>query len=141
MAGHLRVVAAMDSLYERAAADPAAGGDEFLAAWLEEVLGALPPPVDKELARQVRRAARLGGRLARYWADPERAPRRPADWRQAVDAALGSRGWEPSLEVARRGLEVEPSPALFEEVRRRWRQVHFAPWMEGVAYEEWAQSR
>jgi hypothetical protein len=141
VAGHLWVVAAMDSLYERAAADPAAGGDEFLAAWLEEVLGALQPPVDKELARQVRRAARLGGRLARYWADPERAPRRPTDWRQAVDAALGSRGWEPSLEVARRGLEVEPSPALFEEVRRRWRQVHFAPWIEGVAYEEWLRSR
>jgi hypothetical protein len=131
----------MDSLYERAAADPAAGGDEFLAVWLEEVLGALQPPVDKELARQMRRAARLGGRLARYWADPERAPCRPADWRQAVDAALGSRGWEPSLEVARLGLEVEPSPALFEEVRRRWRQVHFAPWMEEVAYEEWLRSR
>ena len=141
MAGYLRVVAAVDSLYEQAAADPAAGADESLAAWLEEVLAAVPPPVDRELARQVRRAARLAGRLARYWADPERAPRRPADWRQAVDAALGSRGWEPSLEVARRGLAVEPSPALFEEVRRRWRQVHFAPWMEGVTYEEWLRGQ
>jgi len=131
----------MDSLFERAAADPSAGADEFLAAWLEEVLSAVQPPVDKELARQARRAARLAARLARYWADPERAPRRPADWRQAVDAALGSRGWEPSLEVARRGLEVEPSPALFEEVRRRWRQVHFAPWMEGVTYQEWLRER
>jgi len=131
----------MDSLYERAAADPSAGADESLAAWLEEVLSAVQPPVDKELARQARRAARLAGRLARYWADPGGAPRRPADWRQAVDAALGSRGWEPSLEVARRGLEVGPSPALFEEVRRRWRQVHFAPWMEGVTYGEWLRGR
>ncbi|HSQ38505.1 MAG TPA: hypothetical protein VLS92_11525 [Acidimicrobiia bacterium] len=141
MTAYLRVVAAMDSLFERAAADPSAGADEFLAAWLEEVLAAVQPPVDRELARQVRRAARLAARLARYWADPERAPRRPADWRQAVDAALGSRGWEPSLEVARRGLGVEPSPALFEEVRRRWRQVHFAPWMEGVTYEDWLRER
>lgn len=141
MAGYLRVVAAIDALFERAAADPSAGADEFLAAWLEEVLVAVGTPVEKELARQVRRAARLGSRLARYWGDPERAPRRPADWRQAVDAALGSRGWEPSLEVARRGLEMEPSPALFEEVRRRWRQVHFAPWMEGVTYQEWLRER
>ena len=58
-----------------------------------------------------------------------------------MDAALGSRGWEPSLEVARRGLEIAPSPALFEEVRRRWRQVHFAPWMEGVTYQEWLRER
>ena len=141
MAGHLGVVAAMDALYERAAADPSAGGVEQLAVWLEEVLGALAPPVDKELARQVRRAARLAGRLARYWADPARAGQRPDDWRQAVDAALGSRGWEPSLEVARRGLEADPSPALFDEVRRRWPQVHFAPWLEGVGYEEWLGSR
>ncbi len=67
--------------------------------------------------------------------------RRPADWRQAVDAALGSRGWEPSLAVARLGLEREPSPALFEEVRRRWPQVHFAPWLEGVGYDEWRANR
>jgi hypothetical protein len=139
--GYLAVVAAMDDLYRRAAADPAAVGDELLAGWLEEVLAALPRPVDKDLARQVRRAARLAGRLARYWADPERASRRPADWRQAVDAALGSRGWEPSLEVARLGLEAEPSPALFEEVRQRWPQVHFAPWMEGVAYADWRRER
>ena len=85
--------------------------------------------------------ARLAGRLARYWADPGRVERLPADWRQAVDAALGSTGWEPSLEVARMGLEAEPSPALFDEVRRRWPQVRFAPWMEGVTYQEWLAAR
>ena len=141
MPGYLGVVSAVDALFERAAADPAACGDEMLAAWLEEGLGALEQPVDRALAREVRRAARLAGRLARYWADPERAPRLPADWRQAVDAALGSRGWGPSLAVAGRGLQLEPSPALFEEVRRRWRQVHFAPWMEGVGYAEWLAQR
>jgi len=140
VAGCLGIVAAIDLLYERVAADLSTGGGESLAAWLEEVLGALQPPVDKDLAKQVRRAARLAGRLARYWSDAERAPRRPADWRQAVDVALGSRGWEPSLEVALIGLEVEPSLALFEEVRRRWRQVHFAPWMEGTGYAEWLRN-
>jgi len=131
----------MDALFERVAATPSACGDELLAAWLQDTLAALEPPVDKALAREVRRAARLAGRLARYWADPARVPGLPADWRQAVDAALGSTGWEPSLEVARLGLEQEPSPALFEEMRRRWPQVHFAPWMEGVTYQEWLAER
>ena len=97
--------------------------------------------MDKAVAREVRRVARLAGRLGRYWSDPDRAGRLPADWRQAVDAALGSTGWEPSLEVARRGLEQEPSAALFEEVRSRWPQVHFAPWQEGVTYREWLSAR
>jgi hypothetical protein len=136
VAGYLGLLAAMDSLYERAVADPAAGSAEALAAWLEDALGGVAPP-DRELAQQLRRTARLAGRLARYWSDPEQAARRPADWHQAVDAALGSRGWEPSLAVARRGLEGEPSPGLFEEVRRRWPQVHFAPWLEGVSYGDW----
>ena len=141
MAGYAGVVAAMDALYQRVASDPAACGDELLAAWLDDVVGALTPPVDRAVAREVRRAARLAGRLARYWADPERASHLPPDWRQAVDAALGSRGWEPSLEVALRGLDLEPSPDLFEEVRRRWPQVHFAPWMEGIGYQEWLARR
>lgn len=141
MTGHPGVVAAMDALYERVATDPTACGDELLSAWLQDTLGGLEPPVDKALAREVRRVARLAGRMARYWADPERAPHLPADWRQAVDAALGSTGWEPSLEVVRLGLEVAPSAALFEEVRQRWRQVHFAPWMEGVGYQEWLAAR
>lgn len=140
MAGYLTLLAAMDALYEQAAADPAAASPESLAAWLEEALGGVEPG-ERELARQVRRAARLAGRLGRYWADPAQAGRRPGDWRQAADAALGSTGWEPSLEVARLGLEREPSLALFEEVRRRWPQVHFAPWVEGLSYQDWLRER
>jgi hypothetical protein len=141
VAGHLGVVAAMDALFERVAGDPASCGDEVLSAWLADTLASLDPPVDKALAREVRKVARLAGRLARFWSDPDRSSRLPVDWQQAVDAALGSTGWEPSLEVARMGLEQEPSAALFEEMRSRWRQVHFAPWMEGVTYQEWLSAR
>jgi len=139
--GHLAVIAAVDALFERVAADPAACGEELLDTWLADTLGSLEPPVDRALAKEARRAARLAGRLGRYWSDPGRASRLPADWRQAVDEALGTTGWEPSLEAARIGLEREPSPALFEEVRRRWPQVHFSPWMEGVTYREWLAAR
>jgi hypothetical protein len=131
----------MDALLERVGGDPAACGDELLSAWLQDTLASLEPPVDKALMREVRRVARLAGRMARYWAAPDRAARLPADWHQAVDAALGSTGWEPSLEVALMGLEAEPSATLFAEVRRRWPQVHFAPWMEGVTYQEWLSAR
>jgi hypothetical protein len=131
----------MDDLFERAASEPSSCGDDLLAAWLQDALGTLEPPVGRALAREARRAVRLARRLARYWADPVRAGQIPADWRQAVDAALGSTGWEPSLAVARLGLEQDPSPALFAEVRCRWRQVHFAPWQEGATYEEWLASR
>ena len=106
MTGHLGVVAAMDALFERVAGDPASCGDELLSAWLQDTLASLEPPVDKALAREVRKAARLAGRLARFWSDPDRSSRLPADWQQAVDAALGSTGWEPSLEVARMGLDA-----------------------------------
>jgi hypothetical protein len=139
--GHLGVIAAMDALFERVVGDPASCGDELLSAWLQDALAGLEPPVDKALAREVRKAARLAGRLARFWSDPDRSSRLPAEWQQAVDAALGSTGWEPSLEVARMGLDAEPSAALFDEVRRRWRQVRFAPWLEGVTYQEWLSAR
>lgn len=139
MPGHLGIVAAIDDLFRRVAEEPSAWGEEAQAEWLAET--AAWAEGDKEILRALRRAARLSGRLARYWSDPERAERRPADWRQAVDAALGSRGWEPSLSVAMAGLEREPSPVLFFEVARRWRQVHFAAWMEGVSFEEWLAGR
>jgi len=76
--GHLDVIATMDALFERVAGDPAYCGDELLSAWLGDTLASLEPPVDKALAR---------------------------------------------------------------EVRRRWRQVHFAPWLEDVTYQEWLSAR
>jgi hypothetical protein len=141
MASYPGLLAALDALFASVADDPTGCGEEMLGAWLQETLGGLEPPVDRALARELRRAARLAGRMAKYWSDPERAGRLPADWRQAVDAALGSTGWAPSLEVARIGLDREPSPTLFAEVSRRWPLVHFAPWQEGLTYEEWLAGR
>jgi hypothetical protein len=137
----LGLLSAIDSLYARVIADSAAWGDQALGEWLEEVLGSLEPPVDRTLATGVRRAARCASRLANHWGDSRRAGKAPVAWQGAVDAALGSRGWEPSLTVARRGLEVEPSPELFEEVRRLHRMVHLQPWMEGTSYSQWLASQ
>jgi hypothetical protein len=140
-AGIAAIVAAIDDLYGAVAAEPAACGDEMLAAWASDALGVLEAPADREVAREIRRAARAAARLARYWTHPDRAGARPADWRVAVDEALGSRGWRPAFAVARRGLEMAPSPDLFDEVRRRWRQVHFEPWPGPDDFAAWLEDR
>ncbi len=137
---YVDIVTAVDGLYERTVADPQGCSDDVLSEWLEGTLGSVEPPSGR-LAREVRRAARLAARLARYWTDPRHYGRVPADWRVAVDEALGSRGWAPALTVAGIGLAEEPSPELFEQVQRRWRQVHFEPYLEGITYEEWLAER
>ena len=58
-----------------------------------------------------------------------------------MDAALGAFGWEPQLDLVRWALDASPDPMTFDEVKTRFRAVHFTPWMEGVSYEEWLAGR
>lgn len=130
----LALVAAMDRLYEEVVADPDRWHDAELAAWasdLHDDAGALPG----EWAREVRRVVRLAVKLARHRRAAGGPPR--DDWRSEVDAALGGRGWGPTLQIARLGLAAAPSPELFDAVRERFRVAHFTPWMEEVGYDEW----
>jgi hypothetical protein len=133
------LLAAVDRLYRRAVEEAALVDDACLAGWLEDTAALLEPPVDRMMARQVRAAARRAARLARYWSrhDPDRLP----DWRNGVDEVLGSAGWQPALAIARRGLELDPSPDAFREVQERFRAVHFRPWMEGITFEEYLKDR
>lgn len=133
----LGLLAALDGIYERVVADPGAVRDADLLSWASEATSVLEPPVDRRVAREVRRVIRLARRLAAFWSD--RPP--PDDWRSAVDEALGSRGWQPTLDLARLALDEEPSPELFEEVRFRFVVVHFRPWMEGVDYDDYLAGR
>lgn len=133
----LRLLASLDGIYERVVSDPAKVRDADLLSWASEAMSVLDPPVDRKIAREVRRVVRLARHLSAFWA--ERTP--PEDWRSAVDAALGSRGWQPTLDLARWALEESPSAELFEEVRFRFAIVHFRPWMEGVAYEQYLADR
>ncbi len=127
----------MDRLYEAVVADPARGDDAELAGWASD-LQADFERLPKEWAREVRRTVRLAGKLARHVRQAQEAGRAlPADWRSVVDAALGGRGWEPSLAIARLGLDSAPSPELYEAVRTRFRVARFTPWMEGVTFDEW----
>jgi hypothetical protein len=134
-------VESLDHVYERVLDDPAGVRDADLFSWVGEALSAVEPPVDKRIAREARRVARLARRLATFWSDPDRIGRRPDDWRSGVDEALGSRGWQPSLDIIRFGLETAPSPELFEEMQFRFAVVHFRPWLEGIDYESYLASR
>jgi hypothetical protein len=137
----LAVVESLDHVYERVVADPEAVRDGDLLSWVGEALAVLEPPVDKRIAREARRVARLARRLAEFWNHPHRAGKHPEDWRSAVDEALGSRGWQPSLDIIRFGLETAPTPELFAEMQYRFAVVHFRPWLEGIDYESYLASR
>lgn len=135
----LEAAAAIDDLFRRAVESPADIHEATLTEWMAEAAEALGPPGDKEGARTLRRAARLARKLAAYWQQGD--PRSLPDWRNGVDEALGSRGWEPQLDLVKSALEAEPDPALFAEVGNRYRAVHFQPWMEGITFEEWLEKQ
>ncbi len=130
----LGLVAAMDRLYQSVVADPDRWGETELAGWAADLLDGTGP-MPRDWAREVRRVVRLAVKLGRHRRTAGGPP--PAEWRGAVDAALGGRGWAPSLQIARLGLASAPSPELFDLVRERFRVAHFTHWMEGVEYEDW----
>ena len=136
----LSVVESLDHIYERVMADPDVREGDLLS-WVGESLMALEPPVDKRIAREARRVGRLARRLGEFWSRPEMEGKAPEDWRSGVDEALGSRGWQPTLDIIRFGLENDPSPDLFEEMQFRFAVVHFRPWLEGTDYESYLSSR
>jgi hypothetical protein len=126
----------VDDLYRRAVEEPTMVDDTVLADWAAQA-GELTDQADRAVRRTLRRVVRDARKLARYWGtrDPSSLP----DWRNGVDEALGSRGWEPQLDLVAGALEREPSAELFAEMGARHRAVHFRPWMEGVTFEEWLQ--
>lgn len=136
----LGLLAALDRLYRRAVTEPADLSDEDLLAEGERALAAHQPAAraDKRVPRWVRRGARLASKLRRYWEERLGGGRPvPEDWRSRVDEALGGRGWQPLLDLARWGLETDPDPELFEEVQERFRWVYLHPWLEGVTYDDY----
>jgi hypothetical protein len=134
----LGLIEAIDRLYAAVVDAPDAWDDAALAAWIEDMAAARDEPIDRAAARLLRRALRLARRLGRYW---EGRPGRPDDWRSAVDEALGSPGWGPGLDLARRALEDDPTEELFEQVQERFRVVYFRPWLEGVDFATWTADR
>lgn len=133
MTSTLALLAAIDRLYAGVVTAPEEWHDQAIADWAGDVTAS---GVDREQARSLRRVVRMAERLRDFWLRGEAAV--PADdWQARVDVALGPRAWRPTLELAQHGLDTEPSEALFEEVRTRFRIVNSEPWMEGVDFRSW----
>ena len=138
MSAGLTLLESLDRLYEQAVTDPDACDDAALASAAADVLNSLSEPPPREVVRAFNVGLRRARRLRTYWAD--RDVDLP-DWRMGVDEALGTQGWQPGLDLAKAALEAEPLPELFEEVKVRFRRVHFQPWPEGSSYEEWVSGQ
>jgi len=128
----------VDGLYESVVSRPAQWNDAAFAEWAESATADVGA-VDRDVARELRRALRVATKLQRFWssADAERHLGE-RDWRSRVDLAVGPPAWRPTLELARAELAARPSEEAFEAVRDRFRLVNNQPWMEGITYEEWS---
>jgi len=131
----LRLVRAVDGLYESVVHDPDGWSDDRFGEWSTDLVADGDPP-SREALRQVRAAIRNARKLRGYWS----ARPAPADWAMAVDQALGGVGWAPSLHLAEMALAASRDEEAFDEVRRRFRMVNSVPWLEGVSYHEWLES-
>ena len=138
---YLAALAGVDALYERVVNSPESWTDAMLTDWAEETLGGGSAP-SRDLARELRRCVRAARKMRDFWLDPPPGvPSDAGEWRTRVDVALGIRAWRPLLGIAQAGLEAAPSEELFEETKRRFREVHAEHWMEGVSYDEWAREQ
>lgn len=137
--GH--VVDRCDALYASVVDDPAAWPDHRLAEWADDLFLDGEPP-DKDTRRHVRAVIRAARKLRSFWSDgAQPRPDDHGDWQSRVDIALGPRAWRPVLDLAMHGLEVDPTPELFELVKDRFAVVTSQRWMDGVTYEEWLADR
>ncbi|HEX9855009.1 MAG TPA: hypothetical protein VGC47_06830 [Acidimicrobiia bacterium] len=136
MTNHLSLIERIDDLYRAVVTSPEGWSEQSFAEWASEI--GLDPPA-KDVMRHVRRALRSAQKLARSGHQVDAIDE--ADWEGRVDSVLGAQAWRPTLDIGRIGLEVSPSPELFDDVRRRFRLVHSELWLAGVDYEEWAAGR
>lgn len=127
---------AVDGLYHDVVTAPDAWGEQELAGWLES-LAADRETIDRDQAKHLRRAVRMATKLQRFWADADESQRAEPSWQARVDIAVGLPAWRPTLELAMIDLEARPTEERFEDVRRRFRIVHSAPWHEGLSFAEW----
>ena len=138
MSGYLSIVEAVDGLYRGVVTDPTAWTDRAIEDWAADTIGGGSRP-SRSLARELRRCMRAAVKMRDFWLDPPAGvPSDAGDWRTRVDVSLGIRAWRPPLEIAREGLETEGTQELYEEMTRRFREVHGDEWMDGLTFEDWS---
>ncbi len=128
---------AVDDLYRDVVMDPDRWSESAFAEWLEAVAAA-GEAVDRDRAKQLRRAVRNAVKLQRFWSGADTHIRAETSWRARVDIAVGVPAWRPALDLAMSELDEDPSEERFEDVRDRFRVVHGTTWLEGTSYQAWS---
>ena len=131
---------AVDGLYRDVVMEPEEWGEQEFADWLDTI-GRDRESVDRDEAKQLRRAVRIAAKLQRFWAAAAAERRAEPSWQARVDIAVGIPAWRPTLQLAMMDLEERPSEERFDDVRRRFRAVNSAPWQEGVSFADWNAAR
>lgn len=136
------LAAAVDDLYRDVVMEPERWNEMAFAEWLEVVTLDAGTSIDREQAKQLRRAVRNAMKLQSFWsaADAKRRAAEPS-WRARVDIAVGVPAWRPGLELAMVELEARPTEELFEEVRDRFRVVNGTTWLEDISFEDWSETK
>lgn len=131
------LAAAVDDLYRAVVMEPEAWNEAAFAEWLEAVTLDVEA-IDREQAKQLRRALRSAMKLQSFWSNADaRTEEAEPSWRARVDIAVGVPAWRPTLELAMAELDASPSEEIFEEVRERFRVVNGTTWLEGTSFEAW----
>ena len=91
----LAMIGAIDDLYRDVVAAPTDWDDQAFGTWLEELTSSVEGPIDRAIARELRRSVRAARKLQQFCVSGRIM--RGGDWRSAVDQALGSRAWLPSI--------------------------------------------
>lgn len=135
----MTVLDEVDRLYELAVTEPSSVNDQAILDWTEGV--AAGSEIDRNNAKHVRRCVNVARKLAAFWSAREPARSDPSEWPSRVDLALGVRAWRPQLELARYLLELAPSVETYEKAAQLFRMVNNEPFLDGISYEVWLETR
>ena len=135
----MTVLDEVDRLYELAVTEPSSVNDQAILDWTEGV--AAGSEIDRHSAKYVRRCVNAARKLAAFWSAREPARSHPLEWPSRVDLALGVRAWRPQLELAQYLLEAAPGIETYEKVAELFRMVNNEPFLDGVSYEVWTETR
>ena len=129
----------VDRLYELAVTSPASVNDRAISDWADDV--AVAYEIDRLGAKYVRRCLNAARKLASFWSARTPSESDPSEWVSRVDQALGARAWRPQLELAQHLLELAPDDVTYEKAADLFRIVNNTPFLDGMSYEAWIETR
>ncbi len=131
---------AVDDLYRDVVMEPGRWSDAAFAEWLE-ALSLDQESIDRDQAKQLRRAVRSATKLQSFWSAADANSKREPSWRARVDVAVGVPAWRPGLELSMIELEASPSAERFGDTRARFRVVNGTTWLEGTSFDGWLAAK